>query len=111
MARLLASMCGRCVCGIVCYMAFVAMWRELQTISPCAASVGARQSYGGPSAGPLVPKIIHQQWKTARNVPDDPSQGFYHKRWKEVFPEPEYEHRLWTDLSARALIKDHFGWF
>ena len=100
-----------CGCAVCLYIAFVALWREIVSVSPCEAALVARTSFGAHSAEFLQPKLIHRQWKTAHNVPDDNSQGFYFSKWQEVFPEPEYKHLLWTDTSARDLIREHFSWF
>jgi len=56
-----------------------------------------------------VPKIIHQQWKDDV-VPEGPFEE-WHLLWKTLYPEPEYEHMLWTDESGRDLIKNEFPWF
>ncbi|KAK6362009.1 hypothetical protein TWF730_005713 [Orbilia blumenaviensis] len=55
---------------------------------------------------PLVPKIIHQTYKTA-DIPD---------KWKAPQKEcldlhPEYEYKLWTDDSAREFIEKEYPWF
>jgi hypothetical protein len=55
-----------------------------------------------------LPKVIHQQWKTS-SVPA--KYAAYHAAWRALFPEPEFEHRLWTDASARELIAEHYSWF
>jgi len=57
----------------------------------------------------LAPKIIHQQWKTA-TIPSGIFSD-YNKKWKYFFPEPEFKHMLWTDISQRELIKKHYPWF
>ena len=57
---------------------------------------------------PELPKIIHHQWKD-ENIPEMYKE--WHQKWYDLFPEPEYTHMLWTDDSARALIKDHYPWF
>lgn len=57
---------------------------------------------------PILPKIIHHQWK------DDSIPTKYVKwydQWRIYFPEPEYKYILWTDESARDLIKTHYPWF
>ena len=100
-----------CGCGMCLYIAFVALWREIVSVSPCEAALVARTSFASHSSEILQPKLIHRQWKTAHNVPDDNAQGFYFSKWQEVFPEPEYKHLLWTDSSARDLIREHFSWF
>lgn len=56
-----------------------------------------------------LPKIIHQQWKNA-TVP----AGVYstwHAKFKELYPEPEYTHMLWTNDNALELITNHFPFF
>ena len=57
---------------------------------------------------PELPKIIHHQWKD-ENIPDKYKD--WHEKWYELYPEPEYTHMLWTDESARYLIKEHYPWF
>ncbi|KAK6506980.1 hypothetical protein TWF481_005437 [Arthrobotrys musiformis] len=54
----------------------------------------------------LVPKIIHQTYKTAE-IPD---------RWKApqklcLDLHPDYEYKLWTDESAREFIAKEYPWF
>lgn len=56
----------------------------------------------------MIPKIIHQTWKN-KNIPKKWSS--YHKTWKDIFPESEFEHILWTDEDNRNLIKNHYSWF
>jgi mannosyltransferase OCH1-like enzyme len=53
-----------------------------------------------------LPKIIHQQWKTA-DIPDK----FHHKEFKRLFPAPEFTQMIWTDETMRQLIKEDFPWF
>ena len=58
---------------------------------------------------PKLPKIIHQQWITS-NITD----FFFLKwraQWKELFPEPEYQHILWTDETQLQLIKANYSFF
>jgi mannosyltransferase OCH1-like enzyme len=57
---------------------------------------------------PKVPKLIHQQWKTEM-VPKKFMK--WKIKWLEYFPEPEYQHMLWTDEKGRALIVEHYPWF
>lgn len=57
---------------------------------------------------PSLPKIIHHQWKNS-SVPSKYMK--WYKQWKIHFPEPEYQHILWTDESMHDLIKNHYGWF
>ena len=58
---------------------------------------------------PSLPKIIHQQWKD-ENIPDGVFRQ-YHQKWKELYPEPEYRHLIWTDETMRRLVADYFPWF
>jgi len=57
----------------------------------------------------VLPKIIHQQWKT-EVIPEGAFSEF-HAKFKKVFPEPEYTHMLWTNEKARELIKSDFPFF
>jgi len=52
----------------------------------------------------LIPKIIHQTWKT-NEIPE---------KWKELqktWKLPNYKYILWTDQDNRNLIKNKFPWF
>ncbi|KAF3924967.1 hypothetical protein AA313_de0200302 [Arthrobotrys entomopaga] len=54
----------------------------------------------------LIPKIIHQTYKTAE-IPE---------RWKLPTQEirdkhPDYEYKLWTDESSREFIEKEYPWF
>lgn len=54
----------------------------------------------------LIPKIIHQTYKTL-DIPE---------KWKEgqqacIDLHPEYQYILWTDVMAREFIADHYPWF
>ncbi|EWC45112.1 hypothetical protein DRE_06251 [Drechslerella stenobrocha 248] len=54
----------------------------------------------------LVPKIIHQTYKTA----DIPERWLTpQKNCRDLHP--EYEYKLWTDESAREFIKTEYPWF
>lgn len=73
---------------------------------------GTNTNAGGSSPSfvfePIVPKIIHQQWKTEQ-IP----QKFmkWRAKWLQLYPEPEYKHMLWTDETGRELIEQHYPWF
>ena len=56
----------------------------------------------------MIPKIIHQTWKTS-NIPNKWKE--YHNTWKKHFPEPEYQHILWTDEVNKDFIKENYNWF
>jgi len=56
----------------------------------------------------VVPKIIHQQWKT-NTVPVKFMK--WRKKWLTLYPEPEYTHMLWTDKNGRELIEMQYPWF
>lgn len=56
-----------------------------------------------------LPRIIHQQWKD-----DVPPRMF--DEWREAVrkafpPEKGFEHKLWTDATARELIANDYAWF
>jgi mannosyltransferase OCH1-like enzyme len=51
----------------------------------------------------VIPRIIHQTWKTD-NVPE---------RWKPLQASwlnyhPSFEYRYWTDADSRAFVADHY---
>ncbi|KAA6427283.1 MAG: MIPC synthase [Trebouxia sp. A1-2] len=50
-----------------------------------------------------VPKIIHQTWKDS-NVP----QKWQAARQSCIDLHPDYEYKLWTDVSADAFIQGHY---
>ena len=58
---------------------------------------------------PKLPKIIHQQWITSNIT--NPLHLKFHKKFKELFPEPEYQHILWTDETQLQLIKANYSFF
>jgi mannosyltransferase OCH1-like enzyme len=55
-----------------------------------------------------IPKIIHQQWKND-NIPHKFTK--WRNKFLQYFPEPEYQHMIWTDTKGRELIKDYYPWF
>ncbi|ODQ66134.1 hypothetical protein NADFUDRAFT_46663 [Nadsonia fulvescens var. elongata DSM 6958] len=55
---------------------------------------------------PLIPKIIHQTYKTDI-IPEDWLVA--QKSCKNLHP--DYEYRLWTDETSRQFIKEHYDWF
>jgi mannosyltransferase OCH1-like enzyme len=57
---------------------------------------------------PDIPKIIHQQWKDER-IP--PKFMKWRQKWLSLYPEPDYKHMLWTDITGRQLIENHYPWF
>jgi len=80
---------------------------------PCAVAVMSKheiqtklQDSNTPPPG--IPKIIHQQWKDEA-IPDRFMK--WRNKWLEFYPEPEYQHMLWTDQSGRELIESYYPWF
>lgn len=51
----------------------------------------------------MIPKIIHQTWKT-KELPTDVKN--WHLKIKELHP--GWDVRLWTDEDNLALVKEHF---
>ena len=51
----------------------------------------------------MIPKIIHQTWKT-KDLPDDVMK--FHLQIKELHP--GWDVRLWTDEDNLELVKEHF---
>ncbi|KAK6349728.1 hypothetical protein TWF696_006007 [Orbilia brochopaga] len=73
-------------------------------IPKAEVDVDAAEEYAKRPA--LVPKIIHQTYKTA-DIPE---------KWKLPQKEcrdlhPEYEYKLWTDEVARDFIEKEYPWF
>lgn len=54
----------------------------------------------------VVPKIIHQTWKTSK-VPDRWKKS--QEEWKRLHP--SWQYKLWTDTDNRNLIKNKYSWF
>ena len=54
----------------------------------------------------MIPKIIHQTWKT-EGVPR--SFGFFQQSWQRHHP--DWEYCLWTDRDNREFIARHYPWF
>jgi len=55
----------------------------------------------------IIPKIIHQ------TAPADKSKWHEiwrkcQKKWKELFPAPKYEYKMWTDEDLDGLMKNDF---
>ena len=105
------------IVGVSAALAFSAAFGWVYSRDPCVVSVETmhklrafpRKSHLVPDYVPVLPKIIHQQWKTTE-IPE----GVYSKwsaKFKELFPEPEYKHMLWTDANGRELIKKDFSFF
>jgi len=105
------------VCVLCLVLSFSAVYGWINSRDPCVVSVDTahklkafpRKSHLTPDYKPVLPKIIHQQWKN-KNIPE----GVYSKwnaKFKELFPEPEFKHMLWTDENARELIKKEFPFF
>ncbi|GBG34369.1 Inositol phosphoceramide mannosyltransferase 2 [Hondaea fermentalgiana] len=102
---------------LVLYTVFTLIFDAMHSEDPC---VVARRSLhtvrNFPSRDdvpadwkPELPKIIHQQWKDTHIT--NPKYEMWSKRWKTLFPEPEFKHILWTDETQRELIAEHFDWF
>ena len=77
--------------------------KVLETAKTQLATVGERENFR-----PIVPKIIHQQWKNT-TVPKRFKQ--WQQKWQKIFPEPEYKYMLWTDASGKKLIEEHYPFF
>ena len=105
--------------GLVAALLFLnVMYLTRESINfgdPCKIAADVRSKLAsstrkGLATTPLpLPKIIHQQWKT-----EDVPQGLFTRvrsQWKQLYPEPEYNHILWTDATMRQLIQDRFEWF
>jgi len=101
-------------CVLVIAFTYAAGYRLAHSVDPCTIAVLDRDfrklhPAERPGFVPVLPKIIHQQWKT-----DTVPEGVYttlRNKFKGMFPEPEYTHILWTDESARDLIAKEFASF
>lgn len=82
--------------------------------SPASIAIAEANKLSSSSSSPsheydaVVPKIIHQQWKT-NTVPVKFMK--WRKKWLTLYPEPEYTHMLWTDKNGRELIEMQYPWF
>jgi len=102
---------------LVVYLVFTSIFAFLNTEDPCIVAKRSLKAVDYPTPRfdmppgwkPELPKIIHQQWKGS-NIPNE-KYVEWQKEWKKLYPEPEYQHILWTDRSQRDLIKDHYNWF
>lgn len=59
-----------------------------------------------PTNASLIPKIIHQTYKT-NAIPAKWQRG----QQACVDLHPDYQYILWTDHSARQFIQSHYSWF
>jgi mannosyltransferase OCH1-like enzyme/glycosyltransferase involved in cell wall biosynthesis len=59
-----------------------------------------------PAARALIPRIIHQTWKT-REIPFE-FLGCVDS-WRRLHP--DWEYRLWTDADNRRFIAERYPWF
>ena len=50
------------------------------------------------------------QQKKNKDIPEGKYLD-WHRKFKELFPEPEYTHMIWTDESARELIAKDYPFF
>lgn len=56
----------------------------------------------------MIPKIIHQTAPKDESI-WHPIWQDCHKSWKNCFPEPEYQHIMWTDENIETLIKENYN--
>ena len=83
------------VVALLCAIIILAVCFYLKTIKTIKAFI------------PGIPKIIHQ------SAPADKSKwpeiwAKCQKKWKELFPAPKYEYKMWTDEDLDALMKNDF---
>jgi len=102
---LVSKECSRVVAFFVLFMfLWMNLWNWYITRPACEIMAKFKESNTG---GELLPKFIHQQWKTNDDIPDK----FHHRAFQKVFPAPEFTYILWTDETMRKLIKEKFPWF
>lgn len=112
------------VCVFICMVLLVTFvgcsftWSRFHTTDPCLIASLALETLATnklpqretpSSSGELLPKIIHQQWKTS-HIPSGKLRE-WRKAWLDLYPEPEFAHSLWTDETMRQLIQEHYHWF
>ena len=54
----------------------------------------------------MIPKLIHQTWKTG-SIP--PQWQTWQATWQRYHP--TWKYRLWTDDAIRAFLSQHYAWF
>lgn len=108
--------CSGLFAALCCVLALSTLYAWAVSRDPCLVQQEMahelkqfpRKSNMAPDYKPVLPKIIHQQWKT-EEIPETYKE--WHQDFRRLYPEPEYKHMLWTDVSARELIQNHFPFF
>ncbi len=107
------SCCTKLIFSVVVGVLFIngvlAAMQYARSSDPCDVALEARMRHSKDARVNIIPKIVHQQWKT--DTIDKKDQAAWHAKWKALYPEPEYTHILWTDERAREMIVTHFPWF
>lgn len=70
------------------------------------ADIAPIPSGAAPDPPFVIPKIIHQTYKTEQ-IPDK----WINEQQSCIDLHPDYKYILWTDESARNFVKDNYNWF
>jgi hypothetical protein len=105
------------IVGVCLVLGFSAWFGWVFAQDPCVVSkqrinylaMHPRVSRAQPDFVPVVPKIIHQQWKTTE-IPEG-KYTLWRSKFKKLFSESEFTYMLWTDENARELIKSDYPYF
>lgn len=73
---------------------------------PVTYSASPESNLPVPDRQLLIPKIIHQTYKT-EEIPDK----WINEQKSCQTKNPDFKYILWTDESAREFIKEHYNWF
>jgi mannosyltransferase OCH1-like enzyme len=97
-------MCGLFVLAIVLTALLIATpWLPFSPWNKPVGRFGLVEEPAPMNSTVVVPRIIHQTWKTA-DVPDI----WHHARKECQRLHPGYEFKLWTDASAREMISEDY---
>ncbi|KAJ3024800.1 UNVERIFIED_CONTAM: hypothetical protein HDU68_007766 [Siphonaria sp. JEL0065] len=98
-----ARLATRVLCETDCYQPIPDQFTLLEPTFPSEYDAHKANVIPG---NRLIPKIIHQSWKTAE-VPDKYTN--WTKTWRSL--NPDYEYKLWTDADNRKIIETDYPWF
>mgnify|MGYP003201655246 CR=1 FL=1 len=76
------------------------------TFQDALLEVDLKPPADAPPKPQLIPKIIHQTYKTT-DIPEHWKEG----QRKCIELHPDYEYHLWTDEMSREFIKEEYPWF
>lgn len=83
---------------------------SLQIINECTPKSPEGIVNATETAGPSIPNIIHQIWKTTEVRTYSTELEPSHDSWKALFNPLNYTVKLWTDDDVLRLIKAEYSW-